>query len=328
MAGRTAWVFLVLLSGGCPEFPEHLLHQDRRVERDAAADAPRDRTADARADGAGEAASDRGKHDTTPDGLVPGTYVAVAAGTFQMGAPTTEPCSSSNESLHTVTLSRTFLMGSTEVTQADFLKAMGYNPSKFTACGASCPVENVSWHEAAAYCNALSAKVALPQCYTCTGAGAAVTCAAAPGSEQAAVYACRGYRLPTEAEWEYAYRAGTVTALYSGAITASCNDNDPNADLIAYYNDKAPHPVGQKLPNAWKLHDMAGNVWEWTNDLHVNDLGAATAQDPWGGTTGAARTYRGGSWFYGIKHLRGAYRAGFSSTGRANDMGFRCVRAN
>jgi len=347
--GRNAGlVSIVLLSAvGCPEFPEYLLHLDRGA--DGRRDVGRDVSVDQRADAARDRSTDLDRRDldrrdlpatdlktdraldatrdATADGaLVPGAYVLVAAGTFQMGAPATEPCSTNNETLHTVTLTQPFLIGSTEVTQADFLKVLGYSPAKFTTCGGNCPVENVSWHEAAAYCNALSAIAALDPCYTCTGTAPAFSCAAAPSYAQAQVYSCPGYRLPTEAEWEYAYRAGTVTALYSGAITGNCNGTDPNADLIAYYSDKTPHAVGQKAANAWKLYDMAGNVWEWTNDFHVANLGAASVQDPWGASTATARTYRGGSWFYGLKYLRAAYRAGFNSTGRSNDVGFRCVR--
>jgi formylglycine-generating enzyme required for sulfatase activity len=349
--GRKAglWVTVVLVSGaGCPEFPEYLLHSDRGADgrRDASvdrrADAARDVIVDRHADTARDRSTDLRDLpgadlktdrtlDVTPDAkadaaVVPGTYMLVPAGTFQMGAPAAEPCSSNNETLHTVTLTQPFFIGSTEVTQIDFLKVMNYLPAKFTTCGGNCPVENVSWHEAAAYCNALSALAALAPCYTCTGIGPAFTCAAAPAYAQAQVYACPGYRLPTEAEWEYAYRAGTVTALYSGAISSNCNSTDPNADLIAYYSDKTTHPVAQKVANAWKLYDMAGNVWEWTNDLHATDLGPTAAQDPWGASTGTARTYRGGSWFYGLKYLRAAYRVGFSATGRSNDLGFRCVR--
>ena len=151
-------------------------------------------------------------------------------------------------------------------------------------------------------------------------------CADQPAYSAGKIYQCPGYRLPTEAEWEYAYRASSTSALYNGTITANCNQTDPNADLIAWYKVAGVNPVAAKQPNAWGLFDMAGNVWEWTYDLNVNDLGAGAATDPWGAASGSSRTYRGGSYFYGLKYVRAAYRSAWTETGRSADIGFRCVR--
>jgi formylglycine-generating enzyme required for sulfatase activity len=266
-----------------------------------------------------------------PDGggpTVPGTWVSVNKGLYMMGSPTTEPCRFPGEDLHQVTLTRDFAITTTEVTQEQFSLVMQRNPAQGTACGPTCPVERVSWHEAAAYCNALSARAGKAACYACTGSGAAVSCAPDAAFAGQQVYVCPGYRLPTEAEWERAYRAGTNTALYTGPFTGSCNGTDVNASKIAWCSDNsagATHPVGYKQANAWGLFDMAGNVWEWVHDYQDNQLGSAAVTDPAGPASGTSRVYRGGSYFYAPKYLRAAYRAGMNPQGRSSDIGFRCA---
>ena len=258
--------------------------------------------------------------------LVAGDWVMVQPGTFTMGSPTGESCRYSNETPHDVTLTHPFWIQTTEVTQGAFKSLMGYSPSDFYICGADCPVESVSWHEAVAYCNALSAKIGASQCYACTGSGSSSTCSEATAFGGSNVYLCPGYRLPTDAEWEYAYRSGTQTAFYNGPITACASD--PKADQIGWYSKNCgeTQPVGQKQASAWGLHDMAGNVFEWCHDWFQKDLGPSTATDPWGPATGTARALRGGSWYGLAQDMRAANRKSMPPTSLGYDVGFRCVR--
>jgi len=257
-------------------------------------------------------------------------WVTVKAGSFQMGSPSGEKCRESGgpkETPHKVTLTHDFSIAATETTQAQFNSLMNRNPSGFSSCGPSCPVETVNWHEAAAYCNALSKKESKTACYTCSGSGASITCTDASAYSSAKIYKCPGYRLPTEAEWEYAYRAGTTTAFYNGSIK-NCTSPDANASKIAWHNGNAgskTHPAAGMMTNAWGLYDMAGNVWEWTHDWYQISLGTTAVIDPIGaGTT--YRVTRGGTWQDPPKHLRAATRNTNSPSIRNNLVGFRCVR--
>ena len=287
-------------------------------------------------DNAGQSDGGTGKNDgnVKADGatgqdvgtVVPGTWVTIQAGTFQMGSPSSESCRHSNETQHQVTLTHKFYMQTTEVTQGQFTSLMGYSPSNFGSCGGSCPVETVNWYEAVAYANALSAQKGKAACYACTGSGKSVTCSEATAYAGKKVYTCPGYRLPTEAEWEFAYRAGTSTAFYNGGIT-SCSGKDPNLEKIGWYgknSNSTTHPVGKKMANAWGLYDMAGNVWEWCHDGYKSDLGATALTDPV--FSGSSRVLRGGSWGGYPSLLRAAYRGGFTPTYRDDGIGFRCSR--
>jgi formylglycine-generating enzyme required for sulfatase activity len=230
----------------------------------------------------------------------PAGYVRIAPGTFMMGSPPDEEGRFDNESQHSVTITRAYCMKATEVTQGEWQAVMGSNPSELKCCGANCRVENASWEDAVGYANALSRREGLPECYsdsTFSGLG------------------CRGYRLPTEAEWEYAARAGTTAATYG------------NLDSVAWHQKNASgtiHPVRQKQPNAWGLYDMLGNVWEWTGDWY--DTYHGTVTDPTGPAVGSYRVLRGGSWSGIARNARAANRDSGAPGDRGYDLGFRLVR--
>ena len=290
-------------------------------------------------DAAGDAAGDA---KVAPDSLVdappsdlsapPGTWVTIAAGSFSMGSPKGEACrvetiGAPQETPHKVILSNSFQIMDREVNQQHFQSVMGYNPSATTGCNA-CPVESVNWHQATAYANALSTLAGLTPCYTCTGSGTAVQCQVAAAYGAAKFYSCPGYRLPTEAEWEYAYRAGTQTSTYAGAITV-CEGVDAVADAIGWYiknSASSPQPGGKKQANAWKLYDMPGNVMEWVNDGYLADLGSLTVTDPTGAPYSPSRVLRGGAHYTNAVYLRAAARDLRSPNYLDNAHGFRIVR--
>ena len=184
-------------------------------------------------------------------------------------------------------------MGKHEVTQGEWEAVMGQNPSGFEDCGSRCPVEQVSWEDAQEYVRRLNER-------------------------EAAAGSSARYRLPTEAEWEYAARAGTVGARYG------------ELDEIAWYWDNSgatTHPVGGKPANAWGLHDMLGNVSEWVSDW-LGDYPSAAVTDPTGPSTGPYRVNRGGGWYFNARYVRSANRSTLSSGNRADNIGFRLVRTN
>ena len=209
---------------------------------------------------------------------------------------------------------------------------MGYNPSYFSengpgsACGPTCPVEQVSWHELAAYANALSALDGREDCYECHGTGGDVRCTAWEDLDKPSD--CLGYRLPTEAEWEYAARAGSTTATYHGNLDSTDCDNTV-LDAIAWYGCNASrltHPVGQKADNALGLHDMLGNVWEWCHDWSAPYPGGPET-DPAVPDEGIFRVVRGSSWFYSARLTRAAHRDEHDPDDHYMQNGGRVVRS-
>jgi len=226
--------------------------------------------------------------------------VWIKPGTFTMGSPESELGRSSDEVLHQVTLTQGYWLGKYEVTQAQYQAIMETNPSYYK--GADLPVEQVSWNDAMDFCAKLTEieKTAgrLPAGYE--------------------------YTLPTEAQWEYACRAGTSTALNSG-MDLSNAEECPEMDEVGWYyynSDSMTHPVGQKQPNAWGLYDMHGNVYEWCLDWY-GDYPTSSVIDPTGSDTGDLRVQRGGGRSLRASGCRSAWRSSSISTSRYRIGGFR-----
>jgi formylglycine-generating enzyme required for sulfatase activity len=231
-----------------------------------------------------------------------------------MGSPIGEPGRGDDETLHTVVLSRNIEASSHEVTQLEYRTLMGNNPSYWESD--DLPVENVTWYNAVEYCNALSQDQSLTPCYTINGEDVTWN----PDAD--------GYRLPTEAEWEYLCRAGTETAFSSGDLTEETCDLDASLDLVGWYcgnADSMTHAVESKDPNADGLYDMHGNVWEWCWDYYGPYEGSVV-MDPLGPDTGMQRVRRGGSWFYFARGCRSAERDQFFPNSKDDVIGFRVVR--
>lgn len=220
----------------------------------------------------------------------------IPRGRFQMGSPELEPGRNSDEGPQDwVVLTRGFWMGETPVTQSQWEVVMGTNPSHFK--GADRPVERVSWIEAATYCKKLFHEV--------------------PGFE---------VQLPTEAQWEYACRAGSVGAFCDGSPCSDPVGEDPALNRLGWYSENSDgktQPVRQKRPNGWGLYDVHGNVWEWVRDGRRTYTGE-TVSDPVGPEEdGALRVFRGGSWLNTARFCRAAFRDRGVPDCRNPNLGFR-----
>ena len=246
-------------------------------------------------------------------------FVLIPKGNFLMGSPESEQGRQWNERQHRVIISKDFYMGETEVTQGQWKKLVGFNPSSFSLLGKTYPVDSVSWNDCIEFIRVLNDWEQTTQ-----------------------------YRLPTEAEWEYACRAGSTAAFANGPITTfSCNEPEPAIEKMAWYcfnsglsnpaRDFKPHPVKTRTPNKWGLFDMHGNVQEWVQDackwrdFWKGRIGASTDTyedniiDPLN-TKGKHRITRGGGWYQTSKYQRSAYRTYYKPGVKRNSLGFRIVR--
>ncbi|MDP2279116.1 MAG: formylglycine-generating enzyme family protein [Nitrospirota bacterium] len=210
-------------------------------------------------------------------------FVFVKGGCYQMGK---------SYNAHEVCVDD-FYMGKYEVTQGQWKAIMGNNPSRFSDCGDNCPVESVSWDDIQDFTNKLNQK---------TG---------------------KNYRLPTEAEWEYAARSEGKNEKYAGS------SNESGLGDYAWYDENSggrTHPVGQKKPNGLGLYDMSGNVREWVSDWHDSDYYKNSPKNnPTGPSSGKGKVFRGGSWFSDSRYAEAAHRGRNVPTIRFVHSGFRLV---
>ncbi|RJR26659.1 MAG: formylglycine-generating enzyme family protein [Desulfobacteraceae bacterium] len=218
--------------------------------------------------------------------------IRMPAGEFPMGSSSGEPGRENDEIQHRVRITKDYWLGETEVTQELWKAVMGSNPSHFSKCGEDCPAENVSWHDCVEFINKING-----------------------------IVSGGGFRLPTEAEWEYACRS-------KGRSERYCGGNDPEANGWFEKNSGGKtHPVKRKKPNAMGFYDMSGNVWEWCSDWY-GEYPEGLAIDPKGPDAGGGKVNRGGAYHNGAGFLRAANRDGDNPSVRSDRIGLRLARTD
>jgi len=281
-------------------------------------------------------------------------YCEVPPGCFIMGAPRGEPGAGKYSNIQVqVSLTHGFLIGQSELTRSAWSETGWGQPTRKLRAGevdcleSDCAVGNVSFFDALRYANWLSEREGLPPCYEltdCTGeVGLDLACSGVHWTSDSA-YACEGYRLPTEAEWEYAARAGTISAFYGGESVSTVLGEclaEPALDSIGWYcknSQGRPYAVAQKLPNGWGLYDVHGNLGEWVNDLFDGlGYGQGPLVDPRGTLTPGQdllpnpteieiRVFRGGGYAIPGDSCTAADRGGARSRDTSMGLGFRLVR--
>ena len=233
--------------------------------------------------------------------------VFVQGGTFQMGS---NYGYYSEKPVHSVTVSD-FYIGRYEVTQELYMSVMGKNPARNYGVGDNYPVYSVTWYDAVEFCNKLSDKEGLDRCYSSSGANTKCD------------FNVNGYRLPTEAEWEYVARGGNKSKGYK----YSGSDDIGSVAEYKGNNDQTTKPVGGKIANELGIYDMSGNVWEWCWDWKAN-YSSNVQTNPYGQLCGFSRVYRGGGWCFNAKNCRNANRDYYYPTGSFSSLGFRLSRSN
>jgi formylglycine-generating enzyme required for sulfatase activity len=285
------------------------------------------------------------------------TGVWINAGTFQMGSPETEPNRGSDETQHEVTLTKGFYIGKYQLTQAQYEAVMGSNPSAHRIGGSQAyylgvitdttnfPVEMVNWYDALVFCNKLSMAEGLSPAYSINGSTDPANWGEIPTmpiwdesstwNNIAIIVDSNGYRLPTEAQWEYACRAGTTTAFNWGTNQITTDQANYRGSFDVYNGSPSgtflqrTTEVGSFTPNAWGLYDMHGNVMEWCWDWY-GTYEDGTQTDPTGSVSGMAKAARGGTFISTGAYLRSAYRPSGESNihpyNRGPYVGFRLSR--
>ena len=240
--------------------------------------------------------------------------VLIPAGTFQMGCPVTDDKFVNYNDLelpvHEVQLTHAFYMMKSEVTQGMWKAVKVGNPSSFKSCGDDCPVDKVSWNDVIKYSNLLNEKLGLEPCYEV-------------GRKEVSWskgYDCKGWRLPTEAEWEYAARGGTGRRFFDSTELISQGWYTGNSE-------DTTHPVCEKQKNGYGLCDMSGNVFEWVWDRY-GEYPSSKQVDPVGPETGVKRVNRGGSWYTGSRTLKPYAQSSNDAPSRYSYLGFRLVRTS